>query len=135
MTVDGPSGVKYFVAAVFGVGLREHHQLDVVRVTAERGERVNEVVDLVVGEGEPEELVGGDECGAAGGEDWDALHRARCLVAKQRGAGLEFAENRLRHAIVEFGAQRLELSGSERGRRAFGVGGELDRVSDDAFDA
>ena len=135
LTVDGPSGVENLVAAVFGVGLREHHQLDVVRIAAERGERVHEVVDLVVGEGESEGLVSGDERGAAGGEDRDALHRARRLLAEQRGAGLEFAKNRLGHAIVEFGAKRLELCGRERGRRAFGVGGEFDRVSDDAFDA
>jgi hypothetical protein len=50
---------------VLGVGLREHHQLDVVRVATELGEGGDEVVDLVLGEGEAERGVGGDEGGAA----------------------------------------------------------------------
>ena len=46
-TVDRPAGVEDLVTAVLGVGLREHHQLDVGRVAADLREGVGEVVDLV----------------------------------------------------------------------------------------
>ena len=46
--VDFPRGVKNLVPAVLGVGLREHHQLYVVRVTPEFGEGPGEIVDLVL---------------------------------------------------------------------------------------
>ena len=46
-TVDFPAGIKNFMAAMLGVRLREHHQLDVPGVTPQRGECVDEVTDLV----------------------------------------------------------------------------------------
>jgi hypothetical protein len=55
------SGVEDLVAAVLGVGLGEHHQLDVAGVAPEPGERLDEVVDLVVGQGQPVGRVGLDE--------------------------------------------------------------------------
>ena len=48
--VNGPARVEHFVAAVLGVRLREHQQLNIRRVTAHRVECVREVIDLVVGE-------------------------------------------------------------------------------------
>ena len=39
--VDDEVGVEDLVAAVLGVGLREHHQLDVAGVAPEPGERVD----------------------------------------------------------------------------------------------
>ena len=136
LAVDGPRGVKNFVAAVLGVGLGEHHQFDVVRVAAEGGEGGDEVVDLVVGEGEAEVLVGGDEGAAAGGEHRNGVHRARLLLAEERGAGIEITEDGFRHAVVEFGAEGFELGGVEGGKRK-GDGGtiELDGVGDHAFEA
>ena len=99
--VDVPGGVEDLVAAVLGVGLREHHQLDVVGVAAESGEGPDQVVDLVVGEGEAERAVGFDEGGAAPGEHRHAGQRTRGLVAEEGGAGGEVVENDLGHAVVE----------------------------------
>ncbi|KAG0747068.1 hypothetical protein G6F65_020527 [Rhizopus arrhizus] len=59
LAVDGPAGVEDLVAAVLGIGLREHHQFDVRRRAAERGEAFAQVVDLVLGHGQAEALVGG----------------------------------------------------------------------------
>ena len=104
--VDVPGGVEDLVAAVLGVGLREHHQLDVVGVAAEGGEALDEVVDLVVGEGEAERAVGFDEGGAALGEHGHAGQRARGLVAEQDFAGGEVVEHDLGHAVVELCGNR-----------------------------
>ena len=107
--VDVPSGVENFVAAVLGVGLREHHQLDVMGIAAEVGESRDEIVDLVVGESEAEGGVGGDEGGAAGGEDGHAVHRPRRFVAEECGAGFEVTEDDLRHAVAQLcGELRVE---------------------------
>jgi hypothetical protein len=67
-TVDFPGGVEDLVAAVLGVGLREHHQFDVVRIAAEPGEGGDQVVDLILGKGEAQRRIGGDQGGAALGE-------------------------------------------------------------------
>ena len=46
-TIDNPVGVKNFVAAVLGVRLREHIQLDVVRVTTQLCERILQIVNFI----------------------------------------------------------------------------------------
>ena len=46
--VDGPIGVKYFMAAVFAVCLRKHHQLDVSRITLSGGESCQQIVDFII---------------------------------------------------------------------------------------
>ena len=45
--VDDPVGVEDLVAAVLGVRLREHHELDVGGIAAEPAEILGEVLDLV----------------------------------------------------------------------------------------
>jgi hypothetical protein len=59
--VDHPGGVEDLVAAVFGIGLGEHHQLDVGRVAAGLGEDVEQVIDFVVGQRQAERAVGVDQ--------------------------------------------------------------------------
>ncbi len=133
--VDVPGGVEDLVAAVLGVGLREHHQLDVVRVAAERGEGLDEVVDLVVGEGEAEGGVGLDKGGAALREHRHARHGLGRGVAEKRGASVKVVEADLRHAVVDLAAEGGELGGAqdheglgERG--VVDVEGELDHALD-----
>jgi hypothetical protein len=60
--VDHPGGVENLVAAVFGIGLGEHHQFDVGRVAAGLGEHVEQVIDFVVGQRQAERAVGVDQC-------------------------------------------------------------------------
>ena len=45
--VDNPVGVKNFVATVFRVGLREHIQLNVVRVASKCGEIFHQIIDFI----------------------------------------------------------------------------------------
>ena len=56
LAVDVPLGVEDLVAAVLAVRLREHHQLDVGRIAAELAVARDQILDLVVGEREPEPL-------------------------------------------------------------------------------
>ena len=46
-SVDGPAGVKNLVAAVLGVRLGEHIQLDVVRVTTKLCESILQIVNFI----------------------------------------------------------------------------------------
>jgi hypothetical protein len=56
---------------VLAVGLREHHQLDVGRVAAERDEGVEQVVDLVGRQRQAEVAIGRRERVAPAAEDVD----------------------------------------------------------------
>ena len=83
LAVDDPVGVEYLVAAVFGVGLREHHQLDIGGVASQPGEVLHQIIDLVGGKGQTQFAVGGFQCGLAAFED---IHRGE----------------RLRRAVLEY---------------------------------
>ena len=50
LAVDVPRGVEDLVAAVLGVGLRKHHELDVVGIAGELGELFYEVIDFIYGQ-------------------------------------------------------------------------------------
>ena len=65
LAVDDPVRIEDLVAAMLGVRLREHHQLDVGRIAAEALEARCEVVDLVFGQRETKSRVRLDERGAA----------------------------------------------------------------------
>ena len=102
-TVDVPGGVENLMAAVLGIRLREHHELDVVRVATEGGEGGDEVIDLVLGEREAEGGVGGDEGGAAFGEHGHARHWAGGGVGEKNREFVQRAEDFLRHPVVDEG--------------------------------
>ena len=55
---DGPGRVEYLVAAVLGIGLREHHQFDIRGVATQLAVTQAQVVDLVLGQGQAQTLVG-----------------------------------------------------------------------------
>jgi hypothetical protein len=82
-------GVEDLVAAVLGVGLGEHHQLDVGRVAAGLREGVDQVVDLVVGQRQAHLAVGGDQRGAAFANHIHRRQRLRRVVAEQGFGGVE----------------------------------------------
>ena len=82
LPVDHPVGIEDLVPAMLGVGLREHHQLDVGRVAADAAEIVDQVVDLVVGQRQAQAPVGGLQRRAAVGR---ADRRAPAAAAWLRG--------------------------------------------------
>jgi hypothetical protein len=73
--VDRPLRVEDLVAAVLAVRLREHHQFDIGRVALELAERVDQVVDLVVGEREAQLDVRAFQRAAADAQHVDGRER------------------------------------------------------------
>ena len=69
-TVQGPARVENLVAAMLGIGLREHHEFDIGRVARERGEAHHQIIDLVFGERETQRAI--------------RLHQRRATLASER---------------------------------------------------
>ncbi|CCJ76360.1 conserved hypothetical protein [Cronobacter muytjensii 530] len=99
--VDNPVGVENFVAAVFGVGLREHIELDVVRVAPQAGERVVQVVDFIFRQRQPQTYVGVGQRLTALSQQIHALHRRGLMMRKQLRRLFQRAEDALHHAVVQ----------------------------------
>ena len=114
--VDDPVGVEDLVPTVLGVRLREHGELGVRRITADRAVSAFEVLDLLVAERKPEPGVLFLQ--AATGY---RSQRARRHMREEPRHVVVGAEHGLRHAIVQ---QRCNAAG-------FG----LDVVGDAALDA
>ena len=104
LAVDDPVGVEDLVPAVLRVGLREHRQLRVGRVAPERIEGRAQVVDLVLGQREPEPLVGLAQRAAR-----DALERPRRDVAEKLLGVVERGQHGLGHAVVQRRGERVAL--------------------------
>ncbi len=101
LAVDVPAGVEDLVAAVLGVGLREHHQFDVVRVALEALEGTDQIIDLVFGQGQAQVGVGLFQRGATATEDVHGSQRLGLGMAEQVGGCFETIEHHLCHAIVK----------------------------------
>ena len=117
LAVDDPVGVEDLVAAMLGVRLREHHELDVARVAAEGAERSQQVVDLVGGERESELGVGAQQRLASRGER-HAAQRPRRLAREQRLRLVGRAQHGLGHAVVQQRCRSSQRRRSERPRMA-----------------
>jgi len=122
LPVDGEVRVEDLVAAVLGVGLREHHQLDVAGVALELGEGLDQVVDLVVRQRQAEVLVGDFQRRAALADHVDMGQRLGLLGVEKMAAGLAVEGDRLGHAVVQQHRAGLDLLARER------LGAALERV-------
>jgi len=112
LAVDGPVGVEDLVAAVLGIGLREHHQLGVGRIAAELGVAGLQVLDLVGRQGQAQAQV---RRGQGGGGD--AFERARGQLHEQLRGVLARGQQRLRHRVVQR-ARQLRPARVAGGRQA-----------------
>ncbi len=57
LSVERPRRIEDLMTTMLGVGLREHHQLDVIRIAIEVIEALVEIFDLVLGEREAQALI------------------------------------------------------------------------------
>lgn len=105
--IDGPTGIENLVAAVFAIRLREHHQFDVARVAPERVERVDQIIDFVVGQCEAQRAVRGHQRIAPGPRDVHPLERRRRQFVEQTVSVLPIGYDRFGHAIVQRVGQRI----------------------------
>jgi hypothetical protein len=127
LAVDDPVGVEDFVAAVLGVRLREHHELDIGGIAPECREVLHQVVDFIVRQRETQLGVRSHQCIATGGQRHGA--QGTCLFLDEeprRIAALE--QRRLGHAIEQ---RRRE----PRGVFARDLAGGFNSPDDAAFDA
>ncbi len=124
LAVDGEVGVEDLVAAMFAVGLREHHQLDIAGVALQTGEGLDQVVDLVVAQRQAELGVGLHQRRAAGAQHVDMGQRLGVTRIEQVAGGIAAEGHALGHAVVQQGSaaamRSSRLSGLAR-RRASGI--------------
>ena len=128
--VDHPGSVENLVAAVFGIGLGEHHQLDVSRVAAGLAEDVEQVIDFVFGERQPQRAVGVDQRGFATLQHVDRSQRLRREMAEQFARFGKAGEHRFGHAVVQQAGDGLPLIDCQG---AIVLGGDME--GNDALDA
>ena len=121
LAIHGPVRVEDFVAAVFAVRLREHHQLHVGRVAFQLGVGGQQIVELVLCQRQPQTAVGGFECRAAFRHYGHGGQFTRGRVAEQARRRGFIREHRVRHAIVQQGCQRFHRCRSQRRRCLQGI--------------
>ncbi|OQA33963.1 MAG: hypothetical protein BWY57_00871 [Betaproteobacteria bacterium ADurb.Bin341] len=83
LAVDDPRGVENLVTAMLGIGLREHHQLNVSRVAARLGKNIEEIVDFIFRQRQPQTAIGHHQRGTATGQYIDGRERLGRKMAKQ----------------------------------------------------
>ena len=113
LTVDGPVGVEDLVAAVLGVCLGKHVELDVVGIATQPGEVLHQIVDFVVGQRQTQCHVGLGQGGAATSQHIHLGEGARLLMGKQGGGLVHLAKHRLHHAVVQHGGHVGALGGAQ----------------------
>ena len=110
LTIHGPVGIEDLVATMLGVGLREHHQLDVSRVTPRCLKSRQQVIDLIVRQRQPHRDVGSAECSAPARQHRHGLHRTPRQLGKERGQisrSVHRRNHRFGHAVVQHAGQGL----------------------------
>ena len=107
--VDNPVGVENFVAAVLGVGLREHIQFDVVRVAIQLNECILKVVDFIFCERQTKTQVCVDQRLTPLPQQIHALYRRRLMVGEQFLRIIQRVKHALHHAVVQLRCHGLPL--------------------------
>ena len=88
LTIELPRSVKNFMAAMFRVGLGEHHQLNIMRIPAELGESGDKIINFILRQRQSQHGVRRDQRGATGRQQGYTRHRLRLAMTKKRGAGV-----------------------------------------------
>ena len=100
LAIDDPVRVEDLVAAVLGIGLREHHQLDIGRIPVELAVGGEQVVDLVGRQGKTEFGIGADQSLTTGGQRY-ATQRPCGLSGEEGLRLLRRGQHRLGHSVVQ----------------------------------
>ena len=122
-TVDDPVGIEDLVAAVLGVRLGEHHQLDVGRVAPDAGEVVHQIVDFVVRQGQAQLAVGHHQRVTTAGKDVHGGQGLRGVVLEQGMGSVGVIEHRLGHAVVDRRQDGFAVAGIEAAAQIEAEGG------------
>lgn len=111
--VNDPVGVEDFMAAMFRIGLREHHQFYVGGVALEFGVIFREVVDFIRGKCQTPVSVGFGECRRCIVQNVDVAQRRRLGFAKQDNRILRVCQHHFGHAVVQQRSDCATLGGGE----------------------
>ena len=114
-----PGRIENLVAAVLGIGLREHGEFGVGGIAAKRAEIFEQIVDLVGGKREAHGQVGFGQRRTAVRREIDCDQRPRRHMAEQLRRSVQGIEHRLGHAIVQHRRDLPPAAGC-----AFGVIGD-----------
>ncbi len=129
LAVDHPGGVENLVAAMLGVGLREHHQLDIGGIAPGLAdEQLDQIVDFIVRQRQPEAAVGLDQRRTPAAEQIDRGHRPGREMAKEFGRLRKIAEHGFDHAVVQLRSNDRPLLGGQR------APGQFNAIGDTALD-
>ena len=101
LAVNDPAGIENLVAAVFGVGLREHHQFDIVGVAAQCCKAVQQVVDLVIRQRKSQLNIGPLKRHSSSAQDVHADQRCGFGLAENQLRVLAIIQYRFGHAVVQ----------------------------------
>ena len=99
--VNRELGIEDLVAAVLGVGLREHHQFNVRGIALLLGKSVNEIVNFVGSQRKAHFDVGRFQRFLAARKNVNGAHFAALNVGKEHGRIGVGRKHRLGHAIVQ----------------------------------
>ena len=110
LAVYHPVGVENLVAAMLGIRLREHHELDVGGITLQPLEVLPQVFDFVVGKRQAHFAVGGLQSRHAASHDIDGTKRLRLVMLKQLPCFIEGAQHGLRHAVMNQRQQQRDFA-------------------------
>ena len=111
LAIDIPAGVEDLVSAVLGVGLGKHHQFDVVGVTPQILETLDQVIDLVLGQGQAQLGIGLLQGGATTTQYVHRIQRLGLGMAEQGTGGFEVVQHQLGHAVVQQSSNLLGIAG------------------------
>ncbi|RMS46944.1 hypothetical protein ALP71_02843, partial [Pseudomonas coronafaciens pv. garcae] len=101
LPVDVPTGVENLVAAMLGVRLGKHHQLDVMRVALQAIEAGDQVIDFIFGKGQAQFDVGLLQRSTTASQNVHSGQRLWLSVTEQTRGLVVITQYQLRHAVVQ----------------------------------
>jgi len=97
LAIEAEGGVEYFVPAMLGVGLGEHHQFGVAGLARQRAELHAQVIDFIRRQRQAQRAVRRFERIQRNPLQW-----AGRMIGEQGGGGTGVAEHGLGHRVVQY---------------------------------
>ena len=115
LVIYHPVGIKYFVATMFRVCLRKHHQLDIGWISLQLDKVFYQIVDLIIRQCQAELIIGHRQGNVA---TFQYIHGSQGLCFTM-GKYLfcdtvKIGHHRLGHAVMQQGLDRFHLSMAQR---------------------
>ena len=114
LAIDDELRIEYLVAAMFGIGLREHHQLNIRGIPSQLAKRLHQIIDLAARERQAPLLIGARQRLAAMLAQNDLAQAARRGCVKQTSGLERIGPDRFGHAIVQMRRQLEQIRAAER---------------------